>query len=281
MLENRRLVCYDDHMRVGITIPAYISSDILADFTRQTIESIKSKNNELEIYVVFNGGSPEFYPKVENYKLDESVKKFEVIDNTAHNVVSMAWNLGIKTGLANGCDFVMAINNDLVLHHDCVDNLVTFADMHPEFLMWSASEWIEIKTLNGIKEADINWEFNDHPHFSFFMVNQNTIDKVGYFDENFKMGYFEDADYHYRVLLAGGKAGKTEAAKFYHYGSRTIKVDDELFGLNKRSYEDNRKYLFKKWNLDFHSKVYEPPEEALKDGYQTPFNKPELGLKDW
>ena len=268
-------------MKIALTLPVYLSSDILFDFTRQTIESIKSENNDLSIYLIVNYSLPEFYPTKDKFKLDPSVKEFKVIDNPKGNNVSASWNFGIKTGLEAGNDFVMVLNNDLVLHRKCVDNLVTFADAHSELLLWTASEWIDVRTLDGIKEAEIVWSFDEHPHFSYFMVNQKTIDTIGYFDENMEMAYFEDAAYHYKILVTGHKAGKTAAAKFYHYGSRSIKVDEDLNSKNRFSYEKNREYVESKCGVDFHGMVFSPPEQVLEKGYKYPFNNQKLDWKDF
>ena len=268
-------------MRIGITFPVYHSSDVLFDFTKQAVESFKSQNHELHIFPVINFTTPELYPNKEKFNLDPSVKEFLPIPNPKGNQVGAAWNHGIKLALDSGCDFVIVPNNDVVCHHKCIDNLVAFADMHPEFLLWSASEWIDIRTLNGVKEADITWSFDEHPHFSFFMVNKKTVDTVGMFDENLRMAYFEDGDMHYRILLSGNKAGKTNAAKFYHYGSRTIKVDDQLFEQNKRSFEDNKNYIQLKWGITFEGKVYDPPEQMIELGFKHPFDNQNKTLKDW
>jgi len=32
-------------------------------------------------------------------------------------------------------------NLDLVFHSQCIDELISFADAHPEALLWSASPW--------------------------------------------------------------------------------------------------------------------------------------------
>ncbi len=268
-------------MKVAVTIPLYLSSDILFDFTKQTLDSLKSENHEIAVYLIVNYSLPEFYPKKEDFILHESIKEFHVVDNPKGNEVGAAWNLGIKMALEASNDYVMVMNNDLVLHHKCVDNLVKFAEEHQEFILWTASEWIDIRTIAGIKEADLKEDYSEHPHFSYFMVNQKTIDTVGWFDENLKMAYFEDGDYHYRILLSGNKAAKTESAKFYHYGSRTIKVDEGLYDQNKRSYENNRQYIQLKWDVDPHGKVFEPPEEVLKVCYKHPFNNQNKSIKDW
>ena len=264
-------------MKVAIAIPIYLSSDILFDFTKETLETIKSQKNELSIYIINNFSKPELHPSQEKFNLDESIKKFKVIDSK-ENSVSKAWNLGIKTALEDGNDYVIVANNDLVFHPEAIDNLVDFAEEHPEFILWTDSEYLDKKTL---KNAVLTKQFSVYPHFSCFMVNQKTIDIVGWFDENLKMAYHEDGEYHYRILLSGNKAGKTESAKFYHYGSRTIKVDEKLYDINKRTYEDNRDYIGNKWNIDFHDKVFVPPEKMLKVGYPYPFNDEGKGWRDW
>jgi len=265
-------------MNIAAVLPLYLSNDILLDFTKQTVESIKSEEHSIMLYFIVNFAKPEFYPKKESFDFYHSIKDVKIIDNPKGNEVGAAWNLGIKTALADGNDYVMVLNNDLVLHEKCVDNLVWFAQDYPEFLLWTAAEHLDLKTLKDIKLTD---EFSEHPHFSYFMVNQKTVDTVGWFDENLKMAYHEDSDMHYRVLLSGNKAGKIESAKFYHYGSRTIHTDDELFDKNKRSYEDNRSYIKLKWGIDTHDKVYVPPEKMLEEGYKYPFNNQSKNWRDW
>ncbi len=265
-------------MRIGIVVPVYLSSDLLFHFTKETVESIKSKNHDLRIYIIVNHAIPLCYPNKNHFYLHRSITEFKVLDNPKGNHVSAAWNFGIQNAFGDACDFAIVANNDLVFHPECIDNLAEFGRNHTEFTLWSAAEWLDLPTL---KEASLDEVISQHPHFSCFMVDAETIEKVGYFDEKLLMSYYEDSDYHTRVLLSGNKAGKTETAKFYHYGSRTIKVDEELFDRNKRSYEDNREYVSKKWGVDFHGKVYDPPEEILKECFKNPFNDPTKTVKDW
>lgn len=268
-------------MKLSVVVPVYHSNELLADFTRQTLESINTETHFIDLFLIVNYSLPQFYPKKENYKLNSYISNAYIADNPKGNQVSSAWNEGIRQALVKGNQYVIVVNNDIVFHHKAIDNLVQFAQDHPEFLMWTASEWIDIRTLNGVKEADLENSFDTHPHFSCFMVNQKTMDTVGWFDENLQMAYHEDGEMHYRILLSGNKAGKTNLAKFYHYGSRTIKTDDKVFDVNKKTYESNRNYIRSKWNLDFHGKVFSPPEEILKVGYKHPFNNVNKTLKDW
>src|SRR3990167_7165753 len=142
-------------MRIYLTIPVFLSSDVLFDFTRQTLESIKSEEHELHIILINNYSLQELYPLQDKFNLDISIKSFTVVDNPKGNQVPAAWNLGIKTGFANGADYVIVANNDLVLHPKCIDNLVKFANAHQEFILWSASEWLDQKTLLQAQLEDV------------------------------------------------------------------------------------------------------------------------------
>jgi len=264
--------------KIGLNIPVYLSSDILFDFTRQTVESIKSKEHELILNFVINYSLPQYYPNSNSFKTDASIRTVQVFDNPKGNEVPVAWNEGIKQLLKDGCDYVITMNNDLILHEDCIDNLVKFGNEHQEFILWTASEWIKKETLI---QAGKDFTFSEYPHMSLFMVNQKTMDTVGWFDENLEMAYFEDVEMHYRIILSGNKAGKTESAKFYHYGSRTIKADENLYDKNRRSYEDNRDYFKGKWGFDPHEKVFVPPESMLELGWKHPFNNEKMNWKDW
>jgi len=254
---------------IACVVPIYHSSDILFNFTKETIESIKSANHNIYLYIIVNYSTKELYPYPEKFNLDPCIKFTQILENPKGNEVGASWNYGIKQALKDGCDYVMVLNNDLVLNKLCVDNLVSFAEDHKEFIMWTASEWLKKETLHTTGNV---YSFSEYPHFSYFMVNKKTIDTIGWFDENLKMAYFEDCLYHYQIIVLGQKAGKTESAKFYHYGSRSIKTDDNLYDKNKRSYEDNRAYVIKKCGFDPHEKVYVPPESMLEVGFKFPFN---------
>src|SRR3990172_11392756 len=106
--------------KIMIGVPIYHSSDILADFTKQTIESIKSFEHEILIYIVNNFSQTEHYPDRGKFNLDKSIVDFETLDNPKGNKVGLAWNLGIEHGINNGAEYVIVANNDLILHPKCI-----------------------------------------------------------------------------------------------------------------------------------------------------------------
>lgn len=261
-------------MQILVSIPVYASDELHLDFTEETLNSIKSIHKH-EIIIVNNYCKPELLPRLQAM----SQGKAKVINNPKGNALSASWNLGIKYGLINKADYILTINNDIVFHPEAIDNLVKFAAQHKEFVLWTGAEYESLRDLQLFKPT---FEFDEHPHFSCFLTgrdfNRLLAEKEkssqepypGYFDENLIPAYFEDADMHNRILRAGFKAAKTASARFYHYGSRTIKVDEELNHNNFRTYENNREYIKRKWGWDPHNCILENDSpERFK--YQGPF----------
>ncbi len=264
---------------IHIVIPTYLSDPLHIEFTQKTLDSIKT-SHPYHIFIIDNFHLPNFQPKLRAWHRRPHIT---VLKNPKGNFLSAAWNIGIKTGLSTDnppthskSDYILIANNDIIFHPQCIDNLIEFA-ITSNYLLWSASEWSNFRTLQS---ATLTNSHSPHPHFSCFMLNQQTIDTVGLFDENLGV-YFEDNDYHTRILLTKNAAGSTDSAKFYHFGSRTTAVDDHLAAVTKRNYQKNRQYLKKKWGLDFHAKGFSPPESILTEIYPHPFNNPQYSPKDW
>lgn len=249
-------------MKVGIGAAVYISNDIHLLYAKQTIDSIKSANHEIEFCFVVN-----FLGKSSYRTYLESVGT--VLDND-ENIVSRSWNRAIDLLLDHGCDYVIVPNLDLIFKSTLVDNLVDFAEATKDkFILWTALPWGDRESIEQAVEAEGSPET---PHFSCFMIDRRLFEKVGRFDENFRAAYNEDLDMHYRIKLAGETAVGFEGARFFHQGggSRTIQSDPDLLRRNYITHDANNKYFIAKWG-------YKPPtasDEFTKDMYKVPFNDP-------
>ena len=56
---------------------------------------------------------------------------------------------------------------------------------------------------------------------SCMYIKREVIDKIGYFDEAYGMGYREELDYCFRARLEGYKVVSTPEAEYIHYVSQT------------------------------------------------------------
>jgi GT2 family glycosyltransferase len=237
-----------------------MSNDQHLDYAKQTLDSITSSEHEIVFCGVNNFSAKREY-------IDYLQSKGTVIENPDNNV-SMAWNRAIDTLLKQGCEYVIVPNLDIVFRSTLVDNLVHFAEDHKDgILIWTALPWNDLPTLEQANETP---EFPETPHFSCFMVDARLFDIVGQFDENFRPAYNEDLDMHWRIVLAGYRAVGFEGARFFHYGSRTIKSDPRLEEENHISHDRNNKYFARKWG-------YKPATAAdpflTEQMYRTPFDR--------
>ena len=93
------------------------------------------------------------------------------------------------------------------------------------------------------------------------VLNSMLLNRVGYFDENFFPGYFEDNDYRYRIKLTNTKITSIPLTN-EHQTSSTLRSSILFQQKNNFTFQENYNYYIKKWGG--------PPNEET---YVTPFNK--------
>ena len=203
----------------------------------ETIESIKSKY-PIKILIVDNGSEDE----TRNWVAGSG---YESILNPTNIGVAPAWNQVLYWGLShNDCKLIFVLNNDIVLRHDAMDNMI-------ESVFENEKEGISGVNIGNHPSMLAHTtkpepRYSPAMNFSCFGLTVKTIKRIGFFDEGFKLAYFEDNDYHHRMQLEGIDASSDLWAPFAHYGSRTIKEGK----VNVASaFEENRKYFLMKWGF--------------------------------
>ncbi len=236
-------------MEVGVGTIAYITCFLHLYFLQETLKSIPKRYKVL------------VYPnRVENVG-SFTHPQLEIISGARGEVsVAAAWNILIEEILRKA-KYALIINSDVILHPKAIENLVRFAEEHPEALLWTMAEWPDRRT---IYKASLRDEYDEHPHFSAFMVDKRLFKEVGKFDSSFEMGYMEDLDMHLRILLRGEKALKTASALFYHFKSRTIACDLEVKARSDFYHAQNREYFKRKWGIDGWEKSANELAEILR-----------------
>jgi hypothetical protein len=195
----------------------------------------------------------------------------QVIDEGDKHVPG-GWNCGIVEALKVHADFVLVIANDVTVDDGFLEELVTFGmEASPKVAIWSGIARNLYKPTFGRKEEGIC-------DFSAFMVRPQTIEKHGWFDENFKPAYFEDNDYHARVTLGGDTAGMIHDAHFHHVKSMTIQEDAEQAHHVNAWHGKNRDYFAAKWGVTVPAGS---EKDILRLYYPSPFNVPGRPLHWW
>lgn len=221
-----------------------------------------------------------FAELVESAKSSHELKWYIQPQHRAQVPLSAAWNKGFRDAVADKCDYVAIINDDIILSPDTLNNLAASFDVLPrETVLISANNIYghlanpyDILTYQEQSLDDMT--YSESPNYSCFMVKKDFFDKVGSFDENFNPAWYEDNDSHKRILELGYKAAVTTYASCVHYGS----VTSSLLPPEKRDSSTSRNYYISKWGGLPYS---HPVDESQKETYHTPYNDPELSPKEW
>lgn len=250
-------------MKICLTAPVFITKQEHIKYLNETTNSFYSEKHEMLFVPVENHIENSFIPLA--YHFIQEPKEIRILQGGEPQSVARAWNIGIQEGILSHAEYILVINTDIVFKKNAIDRLVDFAESHPEAVMWTMSEWAD---LGALEEATEDEGYNEHPHFSCFMVKHDFFRHVGKFDENFTPAYCEDGDMHARLALANKKAYTYGGARFFHFGSRTIKSDRLLWDKNKVTFPKNQQYFLDKWGVPPVNEV----DEMRKVYYKTPYN---------
>jgi GT2 family glycosyltransferase len=259
-------------MKIAITAPVYLTNREHIKYLNLTTKSTVSANHEIVWLPCENYVNPELKPL--SYIFDHEPSEVKVLYPTGQQSVSKAWNKGIEEGARVGCNYILVINTDIVFKSNAIDRLVDFAEKHSEAVMWTMTECPDLANIEKCIEDE---SFSEHPLFSCFMVKADFFGHVGRFDENFTPAYFEDNDMHARLALAELKAYSYGGARFYHFGSRTVKSDRALVNKNLQLVLQSQLYFFQKWG---HLTV-DYVEQMREVYYKHPYNEEDKPLSYW
>lgn len=213
--------------KVSVVIPTYKRVSKL----RRLLRSIFSSNypdNNLEVIVVDDASG-------ENYEsILSDFPRVKMVVNNEPRWVAECRNIGMH--MASG-DFIFLIDDDNVVHPDCICQLVEFMTCKPEtgvvaplmcYLEFPETIWcLAVKrnywtsVTHFIKRGtDANaplplWiDSEDFPNA--FMVRKDVIKNVGYFDSRCFPIHYEEADFCRRVRNAGYKVRCFTKARVWH-----------------------------------------------------------------
>lgn len=199
------------------------------------IEKLDVKDIDCECLVVDNGshdGSQEELPKLTLPNM-----KYKFIESGANLGFAGGNNVGIKDAINRGYDYVILMNNDLILPKDIVMKLVDFMEKNPDVgvaspkmyfakgyefhkdrykesekgkVIWYAGGIIDRKNVysvhRGVDEVDGGQfdqiEDTDFANGATVIIRREVIRKVGYLDSSFFL-YWEDADFSEKVRRFG------------------------------------------------------------------------------
>jgi len=224
-----------------------------AELLRTCLKSIKAQTEPpYEIIVVDNGSQDESLELC--YREQVKIISFPTNRGTVE-----ACNAGLR--IASG-EALLLLNNDTVATKDWLKNMLrclysderigivgpktnyasgrqrikeaftSIADMESRYNRVNPAKWQEVKRIVGL----------------CFLFKRELLEKVGYLDEQFSPGHYEDDDYCYRARQAGYKLMIAGDVFLYHKGSVSFKqmYKHEL----KELVQANKQKFIAKWSVD-------------------------------
>jgi len=160
-------------------------------------------------------------------------------------VVTLQTNTGFSGGNLEGLkyatgDYIMLINNDVIVDKDCISNLTASMEKHQDVGIGAAKILVYGKDsidsagdgfstlLKGFKRGE-GFQSNNYDKEEFVfgacagaaMYKREMIEQIGFFDDDFFLIY-EDVDLSFRAQLFGWKALYIPSAIAYHKVRSTI-----------------------------------------------------------
>ncbi len=200
---------------------------------KECLESILNQSHaHIEIILVDNAsrdGSAGYVE--ESFPGVRVVKLFENRGFTGGNIEGLKYAHG---------DYIMLINNDVVLDNDCIKKLATALETHPDAGIGATKMIVYGRDIidtagdgfstsfKGFKRGE-GKEANNYCNEEYIfgacagaaIYRRSMIDEIGFFDDDFFLIY-EDVDMNFRAQLAGWRALYVPDAIAYHKVRSTI-----------------------------------------------------------
>lgn len=208
-------------------MPCLLRRENHIETVKECLDSIKRYSNDYELIIV-DDGSP----------LDTKFLRDNADLYVRHKKpmgIAYGWNHGIK--ISSGF-YKVIINDDIVAQPNWIECMIEAFKIKGTLVTAPAVENMPV----GLKiEENRTW----FPG-SCFMLNENTIEKIGYFDEQFVPFNYEDIDYWTRVYNAGYKLSRNYRVQVLHKEGHVIHAIEN----NGEIDQSNRVKYINKWGFD-------------------------------
>lgn len=213
-------------MKYSIVIPTLTKDEDHARVLQECLMSVREYSGDQKDYeiIIINDASP-YNIETLSWNADTYVRRLE------NKGIPVSWNEGIK--LSHG-DYVAIINDDIVVEEGWLDKLRQALEFDDEYFV-AAPGVAGQENGEGIEE-DYQW----FPGYCF-MMEANTISKIGLFDEQFSPFNFEDTDYWTRILQYRGKLVRNYKTTIKHREGHVL----HTLEYDKVSAENKAKFITK------------------------------------
>lgn len=240
---------------VSIVIPLYNQ----LEYTKGCLDSLRDTlAMPVEIILVDNASSD----GTADYL--KTLSQVTVISNSDNKGFGGACNQGIRAAAG---EWIVVLNNDVIVAPGWLDGMLE-----------GAARWKLQVVTPAIREGARCYDINQYAreltgrmkgvirrgkaNGICFMAHRSVFDAIGLFDENFRIGQYEDKDFFLRAIRAGFALGTVGSAFLHHFGSQTqkaVKRHTSGYAL------ENKAYFARKWHLPWWRRMAGRTSERLAD----------------
>ena len=215
-----------------------------------SINDLVLKNIKLSVVVVDNASEEKLDIKEDLLK-NSSLKVIQSYKNLGF---SGGHNLAIKYAMENGADYIVVLNNDVILDKNLIAELIESSEKEGDIIspkiyfakgfefhkdrykdsekgkvLWYAGGEMDWNNLighhRGVDEVD-SGQFDKKEQTDFasgccMLVKKEVVEKIGYLDERYFL-YYEDNDYSQRAKNKGFKIFYEPKAFLWHKNAGSV-----------------------------------------------------------
>jgi GT2 family glycosyltransferase len=217
------------------------------EYTRQCIESMIKRGDDLSRLVVVDNGSTDDTPLyLQNLPLGGR------IFNRKNLGCGVAWNQG---ALALQAEWTIIMNNDVLVGPDWIENLIAIAEQRglkiisPALIEGVLDYDFDAFTVTAASKMKDSLRIGTS-HAVCMAIHESVWLELGYFQPIPKLLGYEDTLFFHSVDKANIPMGMTGASWLHHYGSITQKAMKQERGLSEKAglgYRYNYRLLQQSW----------------------------------
>lgn len=232
----------EEHFNVKKVLVVITTFNLLK-LTKETMDSVRSFHN-YDFLIVDNAstdGTVQWAKK----------NKIEIVSKSCS--VAEAWNIGMETAYKREYDYVLVLNNDVILSPGYVDKVIEVMERRKPYMVtgkvinkWEGNETNFHDMVHAVEGPIVTMDAGD---YSAMLISRKCIEDIGKFR---KLGirYQSDEDHLLRIRLSGGAFIKTWETTFFHKHGAVVKTIKEEHVKRKAQWKDGVEAFKKMWNID-------------------------------
>jgi len=256
--------------KIGLVTVLFNSANVLPDFFSSLV---RQTHGNYHVYIIDNSLDDHSFVAAQELISQHGIKDVSLIKNSDNVGVAEANNQGIALALADACDYVLILNNDIVFTDEHLfENMLLLAEQkkekivvpkiyyHDTGLLWYAGGKLNAWTCRtphlGDREPDEGqYDQSGHTGYAptcFMLVHQSVFETVGLMDPHYFV-YYDDTDFVFRCKQKGLGVYYWPAGKVWHKVSSSTGGADNPFSIYYCN--RNRRYFIDK-NLNGFQRIF-------------------------